>query len=68
MGEAVLAAADLPAGCTAGIAQTAPTDALDTRAQVADLVTHEGPGRPGLPLRAGALRACDRAPSRRRPA
>ncbi len=37
MGETVLAAVDLPAGCTVGIAQTAPSEPLDTRQQVADL-------------------------------
>ncbi len=37
MGETVLAATDLPAGCTVGIAQTAPSEPLDTRQQVADL-------------------------------
>src|SRR5450432_3101330 len=37
MGDGVLTAADLPAGCTTAIAKTAPTDPLDTRSQVADL-------------------------------
>jgi hypothetical protein len=37
MGEGMLAAVDLPAGCSAGIALTRPVDAQDTRAQVADL-------------------------------
>ena len=36
-GESMIAAADLPAGCTAGIAKAAPLNATDTRAQVADL-------------------------------
>ena len=36
-GETMLAASDLPAGCSAGIAKTAPLSAADTRAQVADL-------------------------------
>jgi len=43
MGESMLTAADLPAGCTAGIAKTTPTDANDTRAQVADLVRMKNP-------------------------
>ncbi|HEX7435870.1 MAG TPA: hypothetical protein VF308_04135, partial [Caldimonas sp.] len=38
MGDAVLTAVDLPAGCTTAIAKTAPSDPEDTRAQVADLV------------------------------
>jgi Hydrazine synthase alpha subunit middle domain len=37
MGEAVLTAADLPANCLRGIAQTAPANADDARASVADL-------------------------------
>jgi Hydrazine synthase alpha subunit middle domain len=43
MGEGMLAAADLPAGCTVGIAKTAPTDPADTRAQVADLKRMKDP-------------------------
>jgi len=43
MGETVLAAADLPPGCTAGIAKTSPSDHLDTRAQVADLLRIKDP-------------------------
>jgi hypothetical protein len=43
MGEGMLSAADLPAGCTQGIAMTTPTDALDTRAQVADLAKIKDP-------------------------
>jgi hypothetical protein len=43
MGETVFAAADLPPGCTEGIAKTAPADPLDTRAQVADLVRMKDP-------------------------
>jgi hypothetical protein len=43
MGDAVLAAADLGPGCAAAIAKTAPTDATDTRAQVADLVRMKDP-------------------------
>jgi Hydrazine synthase alpha subunit middle domain len=46
MGDAVLTAADLPAGCTKAIAKTKPTDALDTRAQVADLVRMKNPADP----------------------
>lgn len=37
MGEPMIAAADLPAGCSAGIATTAPEEPADTRAFVADL-------------------------------
>ncbi|MFL6664982.1 MAG: hypothetical protein ACJ8G7_22645, partial [Rhizobacter sp.] len=37
MGEGMLTAADLPSGCTQGIATTTPTDAMDTRSQVADI-------------------------------
>ena len=36
-GESMLAASELPAGCTSGIAKAAPLSAADTRAQVADL-------------------------------
>ena len=43
MGEGVLAAVDLPPGCTAGIAKTQPSDALDTRASVADLLRIKNP-------------------------
>ena len=43
MGDAVLTAADLPAGCTTAIAKTAPTDPLDLRAQVADLKRMKDP-------------------------
>ncbi|RZU02804.1 hypothetical protein [Rivibacter subsaxonicus] len=43
MGEPALAAADLPPGCTVGIAKTRPADAMDTRAQVADLVKIKDP-------------------------
>jgi hypothetical protein len=46
MGEAVLAAVDLPAGCARGIAQTAPIDSADTRASVADLVKMKDPADP----------------------
>jgi len=55
MSSGVLAAVDLPAGCTSAIAMTAPTDPLDTRSQVADLAKMKNPGRCCLRLRAGAL-------------
>ncbi len=42
-GESMLAAADLPAGCSAGIAKTAPVSSADTRAQVADLLRLKDP-------------------------
>jgi hypothetical protein len=43
MGEGMLSAVDLPAGCSVGIAKRAPLDAMDTRAQVADLVRMKDP-------------------------
>ncbi len=43
MGEQVLAAVDRPAGCAAGIARIAPSDPMDTRAMVADLVSIKDP-------------------------
>ncbi len=43
MGDAVLSAADLAPGCSSAIAKTTPTDALDTRAQVADLLRIKDP-------------------------
>jgi len=43
MGDAVLAAADLPEGCTTSIPKTTPTDANDTRAQVADILRMKDP-------------------------
>ncbi|MBX3606178.1 MAG: PD40 domain-containing protein [Piscinibacter sp.] len=43
MGEPVIAAADLPAGCTTAIAQRSPTEAADTRTSVADLVRMKDP-------------------------
>ncbi len=46
MGDAVLTAADLPTGCTTAIPKTAPTDPLDTRPQVADLVRIKNPADP----------------------
>src|SRR5205085_2314124 len=46
MGDAVLGAADLGPNCSTAIAKTAPTDPLDTRAQVADLVKMKDPADP----------------------
>jgi hypothetical protein len=46
MGEPMLTAADLSTGCRAGIATTAPTDPLDTRALVADLLRIKDPADP----------------------
>lgn len=46
MGEPVIAATDLPPGCSRGIALTAPHDPLDTRSQVADLVRMKDPADP----------------------
>jgi Hydrazine synthase alpha subunit middle domain len=46
MGDAVLTAVDRPAGCTTSIAKTTPTDTLDTRPQVADLVRMKDPADP----------------------
>jgi hypothetical protein len=46
MAENMLAAADLPTGCSRGIAQTAPTDHADTRTQVADLLRMKNPADP----------------------
>ena len=43
MGDAVLTAADLPSGCTTAIAKTTPSDPLDTRSQIADLVRMKDP-------------------------
>jgi Hydrazine synthase alpha subunit middle domain len=43
MGDPVLAAADLPSGCTVSIAKTTPTDPLDARPLVADLVKIKDP-------------------------
>ncbi len=46
MGETMLAASDLPAGCTVGIAQTAPPgEATETRASVADLAKMKDPAQ-----------------------
>jgi Hydrazine synthase alpha subunit middle domain len=46
MGEPMVVAADLPAGCVRGIAQTAPVDTADTRNSVADLVKIKDPADP----------------------
>ncbi len=48
MSDAVLAKSgtDLPAGCTTSIAKTTPSDPLDTRAQVADIVRIKDPADP----------------------
>jgi hypothetical protein len=43
MGENMLAPVDLPAGCSVGIAKRTPLDAMDTRAQIADLVRMKDP-------------------------
>jgi hypothetical protein len=43
MGDPVLVAADLPNGCTTAIPKIKPTDPLDTRALVADLVRMKDP-------------------------
>lgn len=46
MGEQMLAASDLPAGCAQGIPMRAPTDTNDTRAMVADLSRLKNPADP----------------------
>ena len=43
MAENMLAPVDLPAGCTVGIAKRTPLDAMDTRAEVPDLVRMKDP-------------------------
>lgn len=43
MGDAVLAEADLGPGCTEAIPKTTPTDRLDTRAEVADILRLKNP-------------------------
>jgi hypothetical protein len=43
MGAGVLVASDAPAGCTSQIVTTAPSDPLDTRSQVADIVKMKDP-------------------------
>lgn len=44
MGEGMLTASDLGAGCSTGIAMAAPLDTTETRAQVADLPKIKDPG------------------------
>ena len=46
MGDAVLVDADKPTGCTTLIPKIAPSDPLDTRAQVADLAKMKDPADP----------------------
>lgn len=46
MGDPVLVPADRPEGCTESIPKTAPTDRLDTRAQVADILRLKNPADP----------------------
>ena len=46
MGDAVLASADLPAGCATPIPKIKPTDPLDSRPLVADLVRMKDPADP----------------------
>ncbi len=46
MGEMMLTASDLPAGCSKGIAMTTPTEVLDTRAEVADIAKMKDPADP----------------------
>lgn len=46
MGEAVIAPADRPAGCTLAIAQTAATHADDTRSMIADIGKMKDPADP----------------------
>jgi hypothetical protein len=43
MGESVIAASDLPNGCSQGIAKKAPTEVGDTRSMVADLMRMKDP-------------------------
>ncbi len=46
MGDPVLTAADLGAGCTTAIPKIAPTDPTDTRSRIADLVRMKDPADP----------------------
>ena len=46
MGEQMLTAADLPAGCARGISMTTPGDSMDTRSQVANLALIKDPANP----------------------
>ncbi|MGQ0596915.1 hypothetical protein [Aquabacterium sp.] len=43
MGDAALVPADLPSGCTTAIAKTTPSDPLDTRPLIADLLRMKDP-------------------------
>jgi len=43
MGEGMLTAVDLPPGCAVGIAKRTPLDAMDTRAEIPDLVRMKDP-------------------------
>jgi len=43
MGDPVISSTDLNSGCTTAIAKTTPTDPIDTRPQVADLVKIKDP-------------------------
>jgi hypothetical protein len=43
MGDSMLAASDLGAGCSTSIVKTAPTEAADTRSQVPDLLRMKNP-------------------------
>ena len=61
MGEPMVVAADLPAGCARGIAQTAPLDAADTRASVADLVKIKDPADPAYHCAPGRMVRATRA-------
>ena len=61
MGEPMIVAADLPAGCARGIAQTTPLDATDTRASVADLVKIKDPADPAYHCAPGRMVRATRA-------
>ena len=61
MGEPMIVAADLPAGCARGIAQTTPLDAADTRASVADLVKIKDPADPAYHCAPGRMVRATRA-------
>ena len=61
MGEPMIVAADLPAGCVRGIAQTTPLDATDTRASVADLVKMKDPADPAYHCAPGRFVRATRA-------
>jgi len=61
MGEPMIVAADLPAGCARGIAQTTPLDPADTRASVADLTKIKDPADPAYHCAPGRLVRATRA-------